>query len=181
MLLTEYTEGLLAAESLIKQIKLPYTLHIHRIAARNTIIFFHNVIVLVPIMMIYHETTKVNFYTLLIIPSLILLYLNSIAYGMIISIIAARFRDMSQMIRSIIQIIFFVTPIMWSPDSLSIRAQKIIELNPFYSLVQIIREPMLGAAPTYKQLIIVIITTIIGFLMSFILFARYRARIVYWL
>jgi len=39
-LASEYTDGLLVAEGLIKQIKLPYTLYIHRIAARNIFIFF---------------------------------------------------------------------------------------------------------------------------------------------
>ena len=128
-LISEYTDGLQAAEGLIKQIKLPYSLHIHRIAARNMLIFFHNLLVLVPIMIIYHETTKVNLYTLLLIPGLFVIYINSISYGLIISIIGARYRDMSQIIKSLIQIIFFITPVMWKPETLGEKSQYLVNLN----------------------------------------------------
>lgn len=180
-LIIEFTDGFITADSLIKQIKLPYTLHIHRITTRNFIIFFHNLLVMLPIMVIYHLTAPVTIYSLLVIPGLCALYVNSVMFGMIISLIGARYRDMSQIIKSLVQIVFFVTPIMWNPNTLSEQHRFLINLNPIYAFVQLIREPLIGKAPTLINLLVVLATTAVGAIICSSLFTRYRARIVYWL
>lgn len=180
-LVIESTEGFTAAISLINQIKLPYTLHIHRIISRNLIIFFHNIIVIVPILAIYHDYAKVNWCTLLLIPGLIMIYANSMFYGLILAMIGARFRDVSQIIKSLIQVVFFVTPVMWEPTVLPEQDRLFVDLNPFYAFIQLIREPLLGRTPTLHNLMMVAFISLIGAWISFRMLARYRARIVYWL
>lgn len=180
-LVVEYTDGLVSYQSLIKQICLPYTLHIHRIAARNIIIFFHNFLVLIPIYIIFHKNISFNWHTLLIIPGLAIIYLNSISFGMILAMIGARYRDMSQFIKSIIQVIFFITPVMWKPDMLVGKKHLIVDLNPFYSILELIREPLLGKMPDVINILICMILTLVGFIVMFGLMSRYRARIIYWL
>lgn len=174
-------DGLINSESLIKQIKLPYALYIHRIAARNMIIFFHNLLVIVPILAIFHQYAKVNLYSLLLIPSLFVIYINSISYGIILGMIGARYRDISQIIKSLIQVIFFVTPVMWAPNVLGRHSYLIVDLNPFYAFIEIIRQPLLGHLPTLNNLYMVFIISALGFLISNRMFAKYRARVIYWL
>jgi ABC-type polysaccharide/polyol phosphate export permease len=180
-LVIDFTDGMISSESLIKQIKLPYTLYMHRIACRNMMIFMHNLVVIIPIMLIYHETTPVNLNTLLLVPGLLLIYLNSITYGLILAMLGARYRDISQIARSLIQIIFFVTPVMWQPDALLAKNRLIVELNPFYSFIELVRAPLLGNMPTTYNFTFVFIVTIIGMAASWIIFSRRRSRIVYWL
>ena len=69
-LLSDLTDAFTNAENLIKQIKLPYTIHINRVVARNMIIFFHNIIVYLPIIAIFHQVAKINLHALLLIPGL---------------------------------------------------------------------------------------------------------------
>lgn len=180
-MITEFTDGFVTTEGLIKQIKLPYSLHIHRIAARNIIIFFHNLLVLVPILLLFHEYAKVNLNLLLLIPGLFILYINSISYGLILSMLGARYRDISQVIKSLVQVIFFITPVMWNPEILSPKNQFAVNLNPFYAFIELIREPLLGRQPSLQNLMMVSFVTILGLLISSMMFTRYRARIVYWL
>lgn len=178
----EYTDGLAASESLIKQIKLPYTLYIHRIICRNILIFFHNIFVIIPIMIIYHETAKINLNSLLLIPGLLIIYLNAITFGMILAMIGARFRDIAQIIKSLVQVIFFITPVMWGPEVLGAgKHEWIIDFNPFYSFLQLIRAPLLGNTPTMKNMIMVAAMTVAGMIISWVMFSRYRSRIIYWL
>ncbi|MCD6038629.1 MAG: hypothetical protein K0S27_29 [Gammaproteobacteria bacterium] len=179
--ISDLTEALSAAESLIKQIKLPYTLYIHRVAMRNIIIFFHNIIVIIPILAIFHEIAKVNSYTLLLIPGLLLIYINSICYGLILSMVGARYRDIVQIVKSLIQVTFFLTPIMWNPNLLPEKDRDIILLNPFYSFVELIRAPLLGMQPKWSTFFIVALITLIGLILCIKMFSKYRARIVYWL
>lgn len=171
----------LTSESLIKQIKLPYTLYIHRIAARHFIVFAHNLVVMIPIYFIFHETVRINLNTLLIIPNLIIIYTNFIIYGMLLAMIGTRFRDISQAIKSIVGVIFFVTPVMWNPAVLPQQYQNMLYLNPFYTIVELIRAPLTGNLDSPLIYTIAMLITLVGIGISAPLFTRYRARIIYWL
>ncbi len=178
---SDLTEAFTQSESLVKQIKLPYSLYIHRVAMRNVIIFFHNIIVMLPILAIYHEVAKVNFYTLMLIPGLLVIYINSISYGLILGMLGARYRDIVQIVRSLIQVAFFLTPIMWNPVLLPEEDRFIVLLNPFYSFVELIRAPLLGAQPEWTTFGMVALITSMGLFLCMKMFSKYRARIVYWL
>ncbi len=178
---SELTDAFTSSDGLMKQIKLPYTLYIHRIATRNMIIFFHNLIVMIPILLIFHQVAKFNLYTLLLIPNLALIYANTIIFGLILAIIGARYRDVSQIIKNLIQVAFFVTPIMWNPAVLPAQYQPYMYLNPCYIFVELIRAPMCGSFTTWSIYGIALLITGIGLSICAKLFTRYRSRIIYWL
>jgi lipopolysaccharide transport system permease protein len=177
----DLTDTFINAEGLIKQIKLPYTLYIHRIVTRNMLIFFHNLLVMIPIFVLFHAYAKVNFYTLLLLPGLALIYLNAAIYGLILAMLGARYRDISQIIKSLVQVVFFVTPVMWNPVILPPDVRYIVYLNPFYSFLELIRSPLLGQAPTLFNVSISVAIALIGALIMMRLFTHYRSRIIYWL
>jgi len=177
----ELTDAFMLSEGMIKQVKLPYSLYIHRTAARNVIIFFHNFLVMIPIYILFHSTARINLYSLLLFPGLFLLYVNMIVYGIILAIIGSRYRDVSQIIKSLVQVIFFMTPVMWNPNILSARSRIIVYVNPFYSFLEMIRQPLLGHAPTVFNTVVTLAATLLGMLLCFRLLSKYRARIIYWL
>lgn len=180
-IITELTDTFIIADSLIKQIKLPYSLYIHRVIARNLLIFFHNLLVMVPIFIIFPQGTHINQNSLFLLLGLIVIYLNAFIFGLILAMIGARYRDISQIIRSLMQVIFFITPIMWAPLILPAHDQIFVFLNPFYSFVELIRAPLIGLAPTWFNIGVTLAITLIGTLVCASMFARYRARIIYWL
>lgn len=180
-LIMEYTDGFINYQSLICQLKLPYTLHIHRIAARNMIVFFHNFLILIPIYMVFYSDIQLNWAILLLIPGLLIIYINSISFGMALAMIGARYRDMTQFIKSIIQVIFFITPVMWKPEMLTGKKHLIVDLNPFYPMLELIREPLLGKVPSGDMILTALGITMVGFIIASFLFVRYRSRIIYWL
>lgn len=177
----ELIDGFTVSENLIKQVKLPYTLYVHRIAWRNMLIFAHNMAVFIPIYIYYHKTAQINFATLLLIPGLILVYLNAFSYGLILAIVGARFRDMSQIVRSLVQVIFFITPVMWKPDALPANQRYVVDLNPFSAFIDIIRAPLLGEVPEAYNVGVALFITVLGFALAWKLFIRSRNRIVYWI
>ena len=177
----DFCDVFLINQGLMKQIKLPYSLYIHRIAARDILIFFHNLIVMVPIYIIFYKDVPINWYTLFIIPSLILIYFNSFIYGMIVAMLATRYRDFSQIIKSSMQIIFFITPVMWHPQGLIGKQHFIVDLNPFYAFLELIRAPLLGELPSLNSIYLVLFATLLGFVVNFWLLVHYRNRIIFWL
>jgi lipopolysaccharide transport system permease protein len=179
--ITDLTDTFVTSDGMIKQIKLPYSLYIHRVTTRNMIIFFHNSLVMVPIYFIFHQSATVNLNTLLFLPNLLLIYVNIISFGLILAMIGARYRDISQIIKSLVQVAFFVTPIMWNPTVLPSNYQKLMVLNPFYILVQLIRQPLIGEANPLLIYGIAFLLTFIGISICAVMFSRYRSRIIYWL
>jgi len=180
-LVTELTDAFSTSANLLKQIKLPYSLYIHRIVTRNIIIFFHNMLVIVPILAIFHQVAKVNWNTLFLFVGLFVLYINAIFYGLTLAMIGSRYRDISQIVKSLIQVVFFLTPVMWKPDVLPPSKRFIALYNPFSSFIEIIRAPLTGNLPAFHDLLMVFGVTLIGIFICYYLFVRYRARIVYWL
>lgn len=180
-LIVELTDTFSTTGSLLKQIKLPYTVYIHRIVARNIIIFFHNMLVIVPVLAIFHQVAKVNWNTLFLFAGLFIIYINALFFGLTLAMLGSRYRDISQIVKSLIQVVFFLTPVMWKIDVLPANKKFIAWVNPFSSFIEIIRAPLTGGLPALHDLIMVLFVTLIGILICAFLFARYRARIVYWI
>jgi lipopolysaccharide transport system permease protein len=71
--------------------------------------------------------------------------------------------------------------VMWVPELISPKHQYLINLNPFYAFIELIRAPLFGTPPTLINMMVVSIVTVIGIIVSLTIFTRYRSRIVYWL
>jgi lipopolysaccharide transport system permease protein len=174
-----FTEGgtlFIGAESYIKQIRLPYSVYVYRSAWSKLIIFAHNSIVYLAMMLYFGRWPGAV--VLLAIPALLLVLANGALAGLVIGMASARFRDIPQIIISSIQIVFFVTPIMWKPELLQNRS--LFEFNPFYQLVEIVRAPLLGATPSLDTCFAVLLISLINIAISGAIFIRFRARIAYW-
>jgi ABC-2 type transport system permease protein/lipopolysaccharide transport system permease protein len=165
------------AESYIKQIRLPYSVYVYRSTWSKLAIFAHNFVIYFGVL-IYFQIWP-GAVALLAIPGLLLVLLNGAAVTLLIGMISARFRDVPQLITSVVQIIFFVTPIMWKPELLKTRAY-IADFNPFYHMVEVVRAPLLGQAPAISTYIAVALVTTVNLAVVGMFFSRFRSRISYW-
>jgi lipopolysaccharide transport system permease protein len=77
-------------------------------------------------------------------------------------------------------VLFFITPVIWSPALLGSR-RWIADANPLTSLIAVVREPLLGNAPTLANYAIVSAMTAAGFVLTMLMYGRFRTRVVYWL
>ena len=178
-LLTEGVTIFVEAEQFIKQMKQPYSVFVFRIITRCFIIFFHNILVFLPIIFIFH--VKISIASMFIPFSLVIIWINGASLGVILALLGTRFRDLAQLIISVVQIIFFLTPIIWSPSALPERYHYIIKINPFAQFLELLRNPLLGISPSQYTILFTCLVTLLGLCISFSIFARYRARIPYWL
>ena len=165
------------AESYIKQIRLPYSVYVYRSSWSKLVIFAHNFVIYFGVL--WYFQIWPGAVALLAIPGLLLVLLNGAAVTLLIGIVSARFRDIPQLINSIVQIVFFVTPIMWKPELLRTRSY-IAEFNPFYHLVEVVRAPLLGQMPSVNTYLAVLLITLINLMVVGAFFARFRSRISYW-
>jgi len=177
-IVTDGCQAFVQSENFIKQTRLPYCTYIFRIVARNLIILGHNAIVYIGVLAIFRIVPNLNF--LLIVPAFALVLLNSIWIALMMGIFCTRFRDIPNLIISLLQVVFFVTPIMWTPNLLGAR-EYLVNLNPAYHVVELIRAPLLGESPSATNWYFMLGMTVVGCGLTFLLFMRYRNRISYWL
>ena len=175
--LTEAGTLFTGAESYIKQIRLPYSVYVCRFMWSKTIIFAHNFVIYLGIV-IYFKLQPGGA-VLCAMPGFVLILLNGALTSLYVGMVSARFRDVPQLIASIVQIIFFMTPIMWKPELLGSRS-VLMTFNPFYHLVEIVRAPLLGQVPSAENYIALGLISMANFLLAAVLFVRFRARISYW-
>lgn len=168
------------SDSLIKGTRMPFTVHAARSVVRNTIILAHNLVVVVVVfaVMDVHE----SLYSLVAIPAFALWVIDGFAISLLFGAFCARFRDVPQIIMSIMQIAFFVTPIMWYANILAKHpeADLLIRLNPFFYLLEVLRAPLLGTPLTIVMILKAVIISAIIVGASVVAFARTRGRIAYW-
>lgn len=176
-LITDGCSAFISAEGTIKQVRMPLSIHVYRVVWRNLIIFAHNIVIFVVVAVIF--SIWPGWAGLLALPGLALVCLNGLWAGLLLGLVSARFRDVPQIVASVVQVAFFLTPIIWKPELLPERAHVLV-LNPFYHFVRLVREPLLGQVPGALSWLFVLGVTVAGFAVTFAMYRRYRWRIAYW-
>lgn len=174
----EGANTLIGAGYIIKQIRMPISVHVARMTWRNFIIMMHSLPVVFAFLIAFGHRPGLEI--LLIIPGLLIVLANATWIGLVLAIVCARYRDILPIIGNIIQVAFFFTPVMWVVDLLKER-RWIAELNPFYHLIQVIRAPTIGSTIELSSWIWAVSMAVIGFGIAQYLMTRTRNRIPYWL
>jgi lipopolysaccharide transport system permease protein len=179
-IITESSTAFIVVESLLKQVCLPFSIFAWLVVLRNLLVLAHHSIVYFFIVLIF--SVPINLNLLLTIPALLLLCLTGFWVSIFMGTVCARYRDLQQVINSLLQISMFVTPIFWPTSQLAgNKALQFLNFNPLYHYISIVRLPLLGQAPSLINWLVVISITVIGALLTFFFFARQRRKLIFWL
>lgn len=178
-LLQESSSVLVESVTYIKNQSSYISIFIMRLILRNCIVFFHNLLVFIPIAV--YLKLGIDWHTLLIIPGLFILCINAFAWGGIIAIMGTRYGDFDQIMKSLIQVAFFVTPVMWLPKLLPEQYHWVITINPFAQYLALIRNPLLGQSIELSTIFIVGALSLVGIGLFALCINKYKHRIVFWL
>lgn len=177
--LIELASSFISSDLYLRSYPGPRSTVVNRVILRSLIVNAHNFAIL-PIIWLL-TGFPVGWPTLLVIPGLFLVTLNFYWFGLLLGPFCARFRDVPQIVQSVLQLMFFLTPIMYRPDHLKGNLELLINYNPFASAVDLLRSPLIGQVPETRNFVVVAIVTVLGFAVAVPSYARFRARIVYWL
>jgi ABC-type polysaccharide/polyol phosphate export permease len=167
-----------SVQAIIQQVKLPFSLHVYRLVYRNVLGLAHN-LVIVPVVLALFPQPVAWLRLAQLLPGLALIVLNGVSLSFLLGMISARFRDVPPIVASVVQVVFFITPIFWSVKALG-AFRWWAELNPIFAAIDVIRAPLLGepTAPHSWQ-VLVVVSVFLG-AVSFAFFARFRSRIAFW-
>ncbi len=142
-------QSFVIAEGYIKQMTFPKQVYILRSSVSA-------VVVAAPGMLIYllfiPLLWPIGWGILWFFPGLAILLTASVGHAWIMSYLATRYRDLPHAVAAVLQIFYFLTPIIYPEEILAKRGLHMIyDVNPFYWLVTAVRYPLLhfGMAPAY--------------------------------
>lgn len=176
--ITESTNVFLRNAAIIKNVPGPISLFPMLQISRSVITLLHNSIVIVAVMVGFNLRISVD--TLLFIPGLIINIMIMYYLTGIVGLTGSRYRDLEQIIQSIMPIIFFLSPVIYSPSMLG-RLAEYMYINPFTYMIEIVRNPLLGVSiePFIYQNIGILFLIVYG--LNKLLFYVYAKKIAYWL
>lgn len=182
----EGSEVFVANEGLIKQLPSALSVHIYRLVWRQILFFAHNLLIYVIMVIAFGVWRNLSWASLAAIPALGLIVLNALWVSIVFGIFATRYRDIAPILSSLTLLLFVLTPIMWTTQSLEAQGgavrdrAKIAELNPLFHYLDIVRAPMIGQPQELYHWYIVITITVVGWAVALLALRKYRARVPYW-
>ena len=106
---------------------------------------------------------------------------TGIAIAYLIAMLCTRYRDVTQVVANVMQVAFFITPILWNERLIPTERRWIVDYNPFAVLVSILRDPVLGTPVSQERWFSAYGIMGGAVLFTVIIVGRYRHRIIYWI
>jgi ABC-2 type transport system permease protein/lipopolysaccharide transport system permease protein len=178
--LQEGSNIFVASAHLIKAVPAPLIVHVLQMIARNVLIFAHHLVIVVLLYAVM--PWPLHWSMLLVVPGFAILLIVLLGGAVALGMLCARFRDIGSAIVSGLQFVFFLTPIIWTEDSVRGTAfDWLVRVNPFATLLDLVRRPLLSQPTEAGQWLQGGAYAIGVAAISLGCYARYRHRVAYWL
>jgi len=176
--INEGCETFVLASGMLSQTSLPMLTFVWRTVFRNLINLAHHLVIVAAMLIFYGYWKTAN--VPLALFGVLLMLVNASWASLLAGIASARYRDIPQIVTSVMQFAVFMTPVFWLPDRFG-KHQVFLDLNPFYHLLQAVRAPLLGHTVMPHSYVVLVTMAVVGWLATFFIFARTRRRIVHYL
>lgn len=141
-LLNDGASVFILGSSTFNQVPMPKSIYVLRSLGLLLLNLLYKLIVLIPIFWIFDTSISLSA-ILTSFAGFLLLFWTGFWLELFIGPIGLRFRDVGQLISSLVTISFFFTPIIWKPERLG-EYEYLLNFNPFYHFLNITRGPLIG-------------------------------------
>lgn len=178
-MITEGSDIFVQAKSMLSQTNLPMFIFLWRTVFRNLINLAHHLVIVIVVLLIYGYWRNMDLLGGLI--GVVFLVANAAWISLIVAIASARFRDIPQVVNSIMQFAIFITPVFWPAERLTGHKHFVLAANPFYHMLDAVRSPLMGKPAEPHTYSFLAIMALVGWSLAFGVFATTRRRIVHFL
>jgi len=145
--LTNTNDCLISNESIIKKVYFPRLILPISTTITPLIDFFFALLILFGLMFYYHFTPSVL--GIFLLPVLLFITLLSASgLGLFLSSVNAKYRDVRYILPFFIQILMYITPVIYPISLIPQKFQWLMYLNPMAGVITIARSTLLGTAST---------------------------------
>lgn len=177
--LNEATNLFVSASETIRNAPMPLSVQAVRLVWRNLIVLGHNALIVPPMLIAAGAVPSSAVWSL--VPALLLVTAAAFFAALILALLGARFRDVPQVVANGMQLLFFLTPIFWLPQTIGGARGSFVALNPFFAFIDIVRAPLLGEAAAATSWPVALGVTATAGAASILAFSAWRSRVAYWI
>lgn len=119
--------------------------------------------------------------TLFVLPATLLLFFTSIPLIGVLGVLFVRYRDLQRLVSAAMLMVMMVTPVFWQAGSVKGWRTALVQFNPFYHWVEILRQPLLGHAPVMMDWLYLGGTAVLLYLVFFRFYRRFSPYVIFWI
>lgn len=177
-IITEQTTVFTANSSYLKELNYNLFFYIFKKNYEILFIFIINIFIFIVLSVCFFNQLTLN--VLLLLVNIPLLMFLSIFVAFVFATINCFYRDFVFVMNNLMRLFFFITPILWTVDnSVGIRAHLSL-YNPFYYLINLIRDPLVNSTFNEFNYIIYFYLLAFFFIFAAILFKKLNRKIVFY-
>lgn len=175
---TQSSTAFINNESLIKKIYLPKAIFPFSISLAALIDSFLSFFALFIIIISLSGNLSWSLFFLPV--SFALVFVFAMGFGLVLSIATVFFRDLQYLINIAIQGLFFLTPILYKPESLAGKVAVLVEINPVTPFIALFRAPLIdGIVPSGAIVLQAVVISTLSMTAGLFIFIRYQKQIVF--
>ena len=176
--ISEGGESFVSSAALLRQSALPLPTFLLRTLIRNLINLAHQLVIVVGVMAWFHIFPGLG--VLWAVAGVALITWNIAWIATVIALVSTRFRDVPQIVGSVLQFIFFMSPIFWVVPP-ALQHSPLVNANPFYFAIQSVRAPLLEGRAPVKEIAFLAGVGLVGWIVALIDYNLTRRRVVHYL
>ena len=112
----------------------------------------------------------------------VLFFANLSWIGHLLAIFALRFRDVEQIVSTIIPLLFFLTPVLFRKNAFESESiLLLLNMNPFTLFIEIARSPLIGDEIALSHYLIAFAMAIAGWLTTLLIEKKVGSKLVFWI
>ena len=152
-MITEGPSTFVRYGSLITSTNIDVDVYVGRTVFKILITFAHHLIIYA--IGVVFLVVPLAWTSLLAIPGITLVFINGFWVVTVLAFICARFRDVELIVRNLLQLAFFVTPVFWDYQQVAADRRYIVDYNVLFHFIEIVRAPLLGQVPSARNYLVV--------------------------
>lgn len=144
-------------------------------------LFYHVIMLGIAIVIMLFNGFRFSIYNLNLIYYIFAAVMFAISVSMLLSVLSLKSRDVKRMVDALMRMLFYITPILWTMDTLPNSIQLIMKCNPIYYIANGYRISLFTTNNIFndmKSMIVFWIITLTCFLLGSKLLYKYRHRFV---
>ncbi|RUX96607.1 MULTISPECIES: ABC transporter permease [unclassified Mesorhizobium] len=167
------------SEGYIKQFSYPKQIYLLRALVSYCIVLMIGFSAIIPLQIFFHNFHIAGW--VMAVPGLALLLVAALGHIVISAYVGTRFRDLPFALAGILQVIFFVTPIMFPIKVLQAKHLDFVyQYNPLYYLIDIVRHPILeGGFPPSESYALATLYALAVWIVAAVVARRLDNRLVF--
>lgn len=177
--LTDASTTFATSASYMKELNLPRSTYLLANIVKHLVILGHNIVIVPAVFIVFGIWPSAT--TFLVIPALLLTVATLLAASFWLGVAGLRFRDVPGIVGSLMMVLFFLTPVIWRQELIDPHLREWLVINPFHVFLELLRAPLLGQTPKPEYWLIGLAIFAFNAAVGFLVFAKWRRWITFWL